>query len=100
LGGDEGIEWAQRKLKQIDNQEFINGLIICKECGHKWYLEDGGDNPYTCNKCNLDNQEFIVEPKAGESKDEFVSRCIGVEINSGKPQDQAAAICYTKWKNK
>ena len=99
-GGDAGVEWAQRKLKQIDNQEFINGLIICRECGHKWYLEDGGDNPYTCNKCNLDNQEFIVEPKAGESKDEFVSRCIGVEINSGKPQDQAAAICYTKWKNK
>lgn len=63
-GGDAGVEWAQRKLKQIDNQEFI------------------------------------VEPKAGESKDEFVSRCIGVEINSGKPQDQAAAICYTKWKNK
>jgi hypothetical protein len=99
-GGEEGIAWAQRKLKEIDNQEFINGLIICKECGHKWYLEDGGYNPYTCNKCNLNNQEFIVEPKADESKDEFVSRCIGIEINSGKPQDQAAAICYAKWKSK
>lgn len=63
-GGDEGVEWASRKLKQIDNQEFI------------------------------------VEPKAGESKDEFVSRCIGIEVNSGKPEDQAAAICYAKWKSK
>jgi hypothetical protein len=63
-GGDEGVAWAQRKLKQIDNKEFV------------------------------------VEPKSGESKDEFVSRCIGVEINAGKPEDQAAAICYAKWENK
>jgi hypothetical protein len=63
-GGDEGIEWASRKLKQIDNQQFI------------------------------------VEPKAGETEEEFIDRCFLIEINSGKPEDQAAAICYDKWKNK
>jgi hypothetical protein len=60
-GGDAGIEWAQRKLEQIDREKMV------------------------------------VNPRAGESKDEFVSRCIAVEINAGKEQDQAAAICYTKW---
>jgi hypothetical protein len=43
---------------------------------------------------------FIVEPGASETKDEFISRCIEVEVGSGKEQDQAAAICYTKWEEK
>jgi len=44
--------------------------------------------------------ELIVEPKAGESKDEFISRCIGVEVGNGIDQEQATAICYSKWENK
>jgi hypothetical protein len=60
-GGDEGIEWASRKLQQID---------------------------------------FVVEPKAGESENEFVSRCIGIEVNGGMSQEQAAAVCYAKWEKK
>lgn len=67
-GGDAGVEWAQRKLEQIDAFE--------------------------------DMQVYVVEPNAGESEEEFISRCIGEEINSGYPQDQAAAICYSKWENK
>lgn len=46
------------------------------------------------------NNQFIVEPKEGESKDEFVSRCIGVEVGNGYDQDQAAAMCYAKWEKK
>lgn len=64
-GGDAGVEWAQRKLEQIDAFE--------------------------------DMQVYVVEPRSGESEEEFISRCIGEEINSGYPQDQAAAICYSKW---
>jgi len=67
-GGDAGVEWAQRKLEQIDREKFE------------------------------DLQVYVVEPNAGETEDEFISRCIGEEINSGYPQDQAAAICYSKWK--
>lgn len=44
--------------------------------------------------------EMIVEPEAGESESEFISRCISIEVKAGKPQDQAAAICYTKWEEK
>jgi len=39
-----------------------------------------------------------INPKSGETQDEFISRCIGVEVSSGKEQDQAAAICYSVWR--
>jgi hypothetical protein len=39
-----------------------------------------------------------IKPKSGETEQEFVSRCIGVEINAGYPEDQAAAICYSVWR--
>jgi len=38
-----------------------------------------------------------VNPRADETKDQFISRCIGEEINAGYEQSQAAAICYSKW---
>lgn len=37
-----------------------------------------------------------IQPKKDESKDEFISRCVSNEMNSGKPQDQSLAICITK----
>ena len=76
-GGDEGIAWAQRKLKQIDaalNSSAYQTLV---------------------NK--MSKEEFIVEPKSGETKEEFIGRCISTEINNGYPEDQAAAMCYAKW---
>lgn len=41
--------------------------------------------------------DFVIEPRHGESQEEFVSRCIGVEVGNGKETDQATAICYAKW---
>ncbi len=45
-------------------------------------------------------KEEFVYPSAGESKDDFISRCIGVVVNEGKDADQAAAICYSYWDSK
>lgn len=42
--------------------------------------------------------ELAVEPEAGETKDEFISRCIKIE-SSSYPQDQAIAICISKWES-
>lgn len=36
-----------------------------------------------------------IERNSGESRDEFVSRCVSIEMDSGKPQEQALAICLT-----
>lgn len=63
-GGDAGIEWAQRKLEQIDREKMV------------------------------------VNPRAGESHDDFMSRCMVVEIEAGKEPAQANAICHSKWENK
>jgi hypothetical protein len=39
-----------------------------------------------------------VDIKSGEGEQEFISRCIGEEINAGYEQEQAAAICYSYWR--
>ena len=43
------------------------------------------------------SKENFVEPRGGESKDEFIGRCIPVVIGEGKDADQATAICYSYW---
>ena len=40
-----------------------------------------------------------IDKKTGESKDEFISRCMSIEIKNGKPQDQSYAICISKWES-
>jgi len=45
-------------------------------------------------------KQIFVDPKAGESEDEFIPRCISYMVGEGKDQDQAAAICYSTWENK
>jgi hypothetical protein len=42
-------------------------------------------------------KEEFVEPNSGESKEEYLSRCIAYNINEGKDTDQAVAICYSVW---
>ena len=42
------------------------------------------------------NQQF-VEPSKGESKDEFLPRCISYIVNEGKETEQAVAICNSLW---
>ena len=46
------------------------------------------------------SQEEFVEPKSGESEDEFIGRCIPVLLDEGYPQEQAIAICYSYWEGK
>lgn len=42
-------------------------------------------------------EEKFVYPNSGEDKDTFLGRCIAVNIDEGRPEDQAAAICYRVW---
>ena len=56
-------------------------------------IKNGREVP---NCVPIENQSF-VEPNTGEGHDDYMSRCIGVEIGEGKPQDQAIAICHSKW---
>ena len=42
----------------------------------------------------------IPTPNRFKDKDSFIQRCMEVEVGSGKPQDQAFAICNTTWENR
>ena len=42
----------------------------------------------------------IPSPNRFKDKDSFIQACMDVEIGSGKPQDQAFAICNTTWENR
>lgn len=35
--------------------ELVEKYIECKECGHKWDIEDGGVDIYICHICGYDN---------------------------------------------
>jgi hydroxymethylpyrimidine pyrophosphatase-like HAD family hydrolase len=44
--------------------------------------------------------EKFVEPNSGETQEEFISRCVKYVMDEGTEQEQAIAICYSKWENK
>lgn len=73
--------------KGVAEQEASGLLGFSCECGG-------------CEECKKRKQEFKIEPKSGETEREFISRCIPFEINNGREQDQAIAICYSIWDGK
>ena len=63
-------------------------LIICKECGHSWSIEDGGDDLYICHKCGCDNNPDLEEFEINVSGlPNFVN-----EASSGKKLNFAAEL--------
>ena len=40
----------------------------------------------------------VDNPKAGETEEQYLEYCIPAEINAGKAQDVAAAICYSNYR--
>ena len=45
------------------------------------------------------SQEF-VDPRGGESEDDFLGRCIPKLLSEGYDQEQAAAICYSSYRER
>jgi hypothetical protein len=37
------------------NESVVGDKIICGNCGWSWNIKDGGEDPYTCHKCDHDN---------------------------------------------
>ena len=70
-----------------DNEEFggvdIMSLVSQPAIGYTWQA--------------FAEQHAFVDKIAGETEEEYVSRCIPVLIDEGYEQDQAAAICYASY---
>lgn len=57
------------------------------------------DNPAIEYTWQYFTKETFVNPRKGEKEADYISRCIAYQVGEGKDQDQAAAICYSTWKN-
>ena len=42
----------------------------------------------------------IPNPNQFKDKDSFISKCMEIEIGSGKDNEQSFAICNTTWENR
>ena len=82
-GGLAGKRWSESKLKELG---LFQGAL------------EVGDLPNYENEPSGSIIEKFVKPSAGETEDEFLGRCIPTLINEGKDQDQAAAVCYSYWR--
>jgi hypothetical protein len=40
----------------------------------------------------------MPEPKAGESQNNFIARCVPIVMDEGNTQDQALGKCYGIWR--
>ena len=43
-------------MTKFDEQKEHNTKVIC-DCGWKWDIKDGGNDPYVCHKCGNDNSK-------------------------------------------
>lgn len=69
-------------------------VVKIRELGIKKHYDNNAD---VIMQIGDIGQKFKVEPGQKETKEEFVSRCIGVEVSGGMDSAQAAAVCYSKW---
>ena len=40
----------------------------------------------------------MPKPRENESREKFISRCVPIVVEEGKPQKQAVAICHSIWR--
>ena len=48
-----------KKIKLFD--EFSANQVQCDNCGWKWRLEDGGEDPFICHECGHDNSPIEIK---------------------------------------
>jgi hypothetical protein len=102
-GGQPGLDWVDSILKSLENKEEMAELEDACWEGYEPYgmkVKDGKLVP-NCVPINtkMSQQEF-VSPSPGESKEDYISRCIPYVINEGKTPDEAAGKCYGMWDGK
>lgn len=77
---------------KVDNEEVWSDIKAGK---FKGFSVEGFFGYQFGNQAQI-VQEFI-DPKAGESESEFMSRCVPHYINDGKEQNQAVAMCLSMY---
>lgn len=96
-GGKPALEWVDRILEKEENFQDDGLEGACWEGYEPIGMKPmGGRMVPNCVPIENKREEFVY-PNAGESQDDFISRCIPVLIGEGKTQEQAAGACYGMW---
>ena len=98
-GGPDALTWVDKILRQEENFEDLEDA--CWEGYIAVGLKPNPNGPGMVPNC-VPQEDFMkfVYPNAGESQDDFISRCVGVVMGEGKTQDQALGQCYGMWENR
>lgn len=99
-GGREGLEWVDSILSSIKKDENMEIEDACWE-GYEpiGMKEKDGRLVPNCVPIQQSKEKF-VKPNPGETKDEYISRCIPYVLDEGASQEQAAGKCYGMWENR
>lgn len=79
---------------KVEDQQFWNEYV---KSGKVRGFSIEGSFGQSLAEAMSKQEELVIDPKSGETQDEFVSRCIAYEIGNGYEPDQATAMCYAKW---
>ena len=98
-GGREGLEWVDSILSSIKKKENMEIEDACWE-GYEPYgmKEKDGRLVPNCVPIKQSKEKFVY-PNAGESKEDYISRCIPYVLNEGATPEQAAGKCYGMYDN-
>lgn len=99
-GGDEGIEWAQRKLKEIDSQKFYQRMSqVLQFVSGNYEFKKWRSNPSSSNvdkiMYNDETLEMVIKFNDGSYYTYFE-----VDFNLFKDIFQGNGICRTEGQNK
>jgi hypothetical protein len=101
-GGEEALKWVDNILESIETQEQMDLEGACWEGWEARGLkEKDGRMVPNCVRVDASKQEFVY-PNAGETKDEFIARCMGeTQMVSEYPrEDQRYAVCNSYYDRK
>jgi len=100
-GGQPGLDWVDSILKSLEGKEELAELEDACWEGYEpiGMKEKDGRLVPNCVPIENSKQEF-VSPRSGESKEDYISRCIPYVLNEGATQEQAAGKCYGMWEQK
>ena len=100
----DGIVELILKIEDLENRKeiVIDTLRDFAEEGVQFdldlFLQRVGVNLFD-EFAEASSQEF-VDPRGGESEDDFLGRCIPKLLSEGYDQEQAAAICYSSYRER
>jgi hypothetical protein len=99
-GGQPGLDWVDSVLKSLENKEEMAELEDACWEGYEPYgmkVKNGKLVPNCVPKKQGMSKQKFVSPSTGESKDEFIGRCVSFVMKEGLTQDQALGKCYGMW---